>query len=491
MRSFASLGGVRGRVAIGACAATVLVLPSPAAAGTAELTTGLSYRAAGGERNRLSLSFERPNTFTLSDPAGVFPGRGCSRPDPADNTRVRCATPPDALLGGPRAVSVELGDGDDSADLDLGPVRDPDEEGIRFGVVVAGGSGGDRIVARGRSWYRVELDGGDGDDSLRGPALACADCGGIASDSTELPHGLKGGNGNDVVVAGASATVIDEGERTNGSDTIRGGRGHDTLTYANRGRRLEVDLDGRRDDGERGERDLIGRSVETVVGGRGDDLLIGDARDNALEGGPGRDVLLGGAGNDGLAGQRSVDNVTSTASDRLYGGRGDDFLLGSAGPNILVPGAGQDRVRGHAGIDQVRSRDRSIDFVECGGGGDLALIDGLDFYAPSCDRIRRTRPAAAIPLGVTLLPPGGSASTIAIVYCPYDGPRVCRGTLRIDSRRGSLGPLGFSIRRGHSRALRFAARPRLSPGERLRTSARSRDRLGRWRVLTYRGQRSP
>lgn len=95
---------------------------------------------------------------------------------------------------------------------------------------------------------------------------------------------------------------------TNGSDTLRGGRGADVFL-------------------------LLGGS-DRAFGRAGNDVICGGAGDDHLFGGPGRDRLYG-----------------DTGKDKLIGGTGNDLLVGGGGRDKLRGGFGKDRLRGEGGKD--------------------------------------------------------------------------------------------------------------------------------------------
>ena len=91
---------------------------------------------------------------------------------------------------------------------------------------------------------------------------------------------LIGGNGDDTLTGGAGANVLEGGP---GADTFNGSAGSDTASYerhVSTTSGVNVSLDGTRNDGLRGENDLVGTDVENVTGSRLHDVLLGD--DGAL-----------------------------------------------------------------------------------------------------------------------------------------------------------------------------------------------------------------
>jgi hypothetical protein len=144
-------------------------------------------------------------------------------------------------------------------------------------------------------------------DTLKGTSKKDVICGLGGNDRITGAGGddiIDGGTGNDTVYAGpGNDTLIGSA----GSDTLHGDSGTDTVTYADRTKAVTASLDGKRNDGQSGEKDLIGPSVENLTGGSGNDSLTGSTGRNVLRGGPGNDLLRGGAGADTLDGGSGSD----------------------------------------------------------------------------------------------------------------------------------------------------------------------------------------
>ncbi len=188
------------------------------------------------------------------------------------------------------------------------------------------------------------LDGGDGNDTIRG--LGGADF-------------ISAGSGNDWVEAG------------DGSDYVRGGSDNDTL-YAG---------DGLADEmlGEEGDDLLIGSNIgnDKLFGGTGDDRLYGQAGNDVIEAGDGHDLVDGGAGTDTIFGQAGNDQLYAGtgAGDFIRGGEGDDLIHGSNdGGDQLLGESGRDRINGYAGNDVI-SGGTGDDILEGGEGDDLISGD--------------------------------------------------------------------------------------------------------------------
>ena len=250
----------------------------------------------------------------------------------------------DTLDGGENTPGNDTLDGGNGADCLFGRAGDDKLIGGDGPDCLFGAGGSDALQGEGANDTLAggagtdTLDGGDGDDSLDGaePNLV----GGDGADT------LKGGTGADTLLGQAGDDRLDGGL---GPDVMRGGPDRDTVTYEDRAREVTVTLNDRPDDGEDGERDNVASDVEVVIGGTLDDTLSGDGQPNALAGGSGEDLVEGNAGIDALA-----------------GGDAPDVLLG---------------------------RDGVRDVVDCGGDGDLAIVDSEDTVR-NCATIDRGRTRA-------------------------------------------------------------------------------------------------
>jgi hypothetical protein len=440
-----------------AVALAALVAPAAGHAATAQAPSGeLAYTAGPGEANRLTLvagarEHGLPNnTVDLTDPAGIQPLAGCSRPIPGDNTRVRCTAD---LIG-----KIDLRDGADSADL-RGPI----------------------ILDR--------LEGGDGDDVLStrlvGPSYRPGDYVGTVT--------FVGGPGDDRMTGGGGGVdepdVFDEGAAPNGSDTIRGSG---TVDYSARRSGVRLNLDGRRNDGASGEGDELVGAFTSLKGGAGRDVLVGDRHDNVLDGGRGTDRIAGGGGADELVAGRG------RTRDRLAGGRGRDTLRGSGGRNRLNGGPGGDELLGGGGADRIDARDHATDSVVCGRGRDRVRLDRLDDYARDCERVRRRGAASAVVADLTEVTDqvmgGGETTAIADIVCPPDGPRRCTGRVKITAAGHVIGRKRFRLRRGHDTVFEADIPDGVSDRQ-VVVVVRTRDARGRSRTIrasaaTLPGERS-
>ncbi len=297
----------------------------------------VNYVAAAGESNALVLIFDALSmSVRVSDPgATISVGTGCV----LDGADAICQLDNDS--DDFWEPWVELGDGDDSADLS--------EAGY---VVAKGGAGNDQIVGGQEDSI---IEGGPGNDHL-------------------TSHGgmdyLTGGEGDDQIFLGAQS---DQGEGGPGNDTVNGGPGWDGL---------EGDLDA-----------SSGSGKDILIGGPGHDAVLAVGRYLRVT-----PTALVGQGNDTLVGVEKAmlsgdngDNVINARAWRgetlLLGFRGNDLIVGGSGNDFVFAGGGNDVVRGRSGRDELAggggadvlfSRDFLRDRVVGGPGRDRARVDRLD-----------------------------------------------------------------------------------------------------------------
>jgi serralysin len=137
-----------------------------------------------------------------------------------------------------------------------------------------------------------------------------------------------------------------------GDDTLIGGAGSDTASYAHSDADIQVRLNT--------------TSVQNTFGAGNDKLvsienLIGGSGDNIFTGSSGANVLDGGAGN-----------------DQLSGGGGTDTLIGGLGQDKLTGGSGADIFRFESVLDSLGgARDRIMDFTRGSDKIDLSEIDAI------------------------------------------------------------------------------------------------------------------
>jgi Ca2+-binding RTX toxin-like protein len=305
-----------------ACAATAEVrsVASPSGSG---VYPQVVFTGAPGEANRVSgiVDLFAAQTTFHDDAASISAGAGCM---PIDTHTVRCNAAITPL------VLFDVGDGNDA-------VRAPDNY-FAGGIVVNGGDGDDVLQGTGT------LNGGPGSDTLVGGPADDTLNGGAGADV------LHGQDGPDVLSGDGDGAGVEASVVAGSSDILDGGPGRDFASYEGRRTAVHANLN----DGTAtvaGERDRF-LGIESLRGGRGNDTLLGNGIGNTIEGGPGRDVLHGGDGDDVLDGGSAADKlfggrdsdhlVSSGVNDESDGASGNDYFEMTADPRHLVCGSGVD-----------------------------------------------------------------------------------------------------------------------------------------------------
>lgn len=133
--------------------------------------TSLHIVYSGGDGANVVTASLSGIAATLTDSAGVTPGKGCRRSDPFDQTTVVCklGNSKDETVEGPAgmAFEVSLGGGDDSFTFSDVPAR-PGVDDYGNGVAVDGGLGDDDLHTEQAGLLGSVLRGGLGDDQLFG-----------------------------------------------------------------------------------------------------------------------------------------------------------------------------------------------------------------------------------------------------------------------------------------------------------------------------------
>ena len=295
------------------------------------------------------------------------------------------------ITGNGGADTMITGDGDDTFV----------ETSFSANDVFTGGSGSDTVSYSSRSSsVTVTMDGAAANDGQSGEndsvdstvenVLAGSGSDSITGNSSD--NVITGGAGFDTLSGGDGNDTFAEGTGTSGADVFDGGNGADTVSYANRTSVITVTMDGvAANDGQSGENDSVGATIENVVGGTNNDVITGNNADNVLTGGPNWDTLNGGDGNDTFSEGSSTnggdtfnggtgvdvvdyslrsaalsvtmdgasandgaasesDNVGSTV-ENLIGGSAGDTVTGNASGNVITGGAGADSLDGSGGDD--------------------------------------------------------------------------------------------------------------------------------------------
>ncbi len=294
-------------------AVAVLALAAPAAASTALVNGGITYFAAPGEQNDVTIE-PTSGGFRISDPgATITAGNACTT---VDAHTVLCdpntATPP---------LSIGLGDMNDRVTVPAA---------LGLGSLITGDAGDDVLTGG------CNMNGGPGNDVLRGCDHGAFLDGGSGRDA------LYGGAGNDSLIATYSEAAHD-------ADIIDGGPGEDSLFQGNRNGPTTIDLSNpAAAQGEAGEGTTIA-GVEDFSGGSEPDTITGTDGPNRLQGGGGDDVLRGLGGDDTLDGDAGADTIDAGAGDDVITtardlyvdhvscGDGADLLPGADARDIVAP----------------------------------------------------------------------------------------------------------------------------------------------------------
>jgi len=391
----------------------------------------LSYIAAPGEANDLSITLEPDGTFDVVDTGAlVLEGAGCGA---ITETEAMCFPPAGAV------VSVDLGDGDDTATVN-GPR-----------ATVLGGPGDDVITAASFGAGPGDtLDGGPGNDQLTGGPGDDALIGGPGNDTLRGLGGDDSLSGDDDPLVGPGPFVMPAGgPAATGDDILDGGDGRDTVSYLARTEPVTVNLGQGSPAGQAGERDRL-FGVEDVLGGSGDDVLIGN-----------------GAGN------------------LLSGGAGDDHIDGAAGDDVVDGGPGLDAVHGGPGDDRIATGGESVASGDCGPGTDAVVAPRArtTTFGTDCERVLTSDGGGAAL--ITARPAALRAGFLLVdAACPST-VASCALALRFSTAAGGLGAGTLHLGAGQAGQMRVRVPPalvaRLRPGSRqtlVVASAAAGDPLG-------------
>ena len=301
--------------------------------GTPFTQVAITYSAAPGEVNRLTVSASGGQLVVRDEGAVIEPGKGCKA---ATGGGVGCAT----TEADGYTVEVLLGDGDDVATVTSSSSETevsggPGADRLTNPAGAVSGDDGDDVLAASKA------DGGAGNDVLDGGALR----GGAGDDSLTSGDGdgglLEGGPGNDTMAAGGGRDTVVAGP---GRDHVDGGDGTDTVSYLDATTGVTVDL-ANATAGSAGEPDTI-LGIESIIGSHHADRLSGTDADQKIEGGSGADAIEGRGGN--------------------------DDLIGNGGADVIDGGAGNDAI--HSGTTLGDFRDDAPGRILCGPGRDYTYF---------------------------------------------------------------------------------------------------------------------
>ena len=315
--------------------------------------------------------------------------------------------------------------------------------------------GDDTLTSTTGVGFALDIDGGDGNDTLDGGDDPDTITGGAGNDRITGDNNPGGTRDNSVGGDGDDTLVWNPGD---GDDTNEGGAGNDTIEVNGGGGGEQFTVKPSPTTG----RVLFDRTGPTPPGPF--NLDIGTAEQLVLNAGAGDDRITGASGLAGL--------ISST----FNGDDGNDRITGTDGA---------DRLFGGNGNDVIRSRDKRADRVNCGAGFDLARVDRRD-HVSGCNiviggrqRVRLIGNTAQVTLGR------------AVLRLRCVATRRCRGTVRL-LRRGRT--LGHRPLHGHAPAREDGAReaqregpaprrPRPAEGREDQAQINARDGAGNgWRT---------
>jgi Ca2+-binding RTX toxin-like protein len=200
-------------------------------------------------------------------------------------------------------VEAQGGTGDDHIDLRAatfdGGDLSPNMQFCCSTNAVSGGDGNDTVLAGPNDTL---ISGNDGNDTLTGGPGDDLINGGTGLDT------IAGAAGDDYLSGGDVFVVSPFSSTSDGADSIDGGLGSDTASYAGRTIGVSVDLKVAGGQGQANENDTF-TSVENVDGGNGDDTLTGNDASNIIWGNDGKDLIAGGRAFDEVHGGRDADSI--------------------------------------------------------------------------------------------------------------------------------------------------------------------------------------
>jgi hypothetical protein len=451
-------------VPAGASAATLARQADGTLVYTAAKTAVENHVGVQGSDDDSTITFYTSSGDPMNAPAG------CSPSDLYGGDVVTCDTP--------TAVRVELGAGDDDANVSDGlPVR----------VTLSGGPGADWLTAADEP---AVLDGGEGEDKLTGGEGDDVLRGGDGNDT------ILGNDGRDHIEGGSGDDLLaPDGHEHANADFVDGGPGVDRIEgdyssrFSDTDPPVAITFGGGADDGRPGEGDDL-RGVEKVWLNVGGSFTGSDGPDEFRLSQVGTPSTMNGRGGDDVL--RSGDGA-----DRLDGGAGNDSVDGGFGDDVLVGGPGRDTISGDLaggdcgplwckypwGNDTIDARDGEVDSITCGAGTDTVTADPQDAVAPDCEHVKRGGSAGSGPSG------GGSAAGAKLALSGH--PRLAKALRRGFSVRVKGATAGsrlkLTARAGRKVVARGSARVPARGGAvtvRLRFTAAGRKALKRKRKAT-------
>jgi Ca2+-binding RTX toxin-like protein len=263
--------------------------------------------------------------------------------------------------------------------------------------------------------FRLDVEGGDGNDSL---------------DGGDGPDLLSGGNGDDKITGDDNPDgTIDEARGDAGNDLMiwnpgddsdlnEGGEGDDT-----------AEVNGGGDERFTVKPGAAGRVAFDRTDPAPFSVDIGTTENLRLNAGDGKDRIKGAAG------------LAALIKSTLNGDDGSDRVTGTDG---------EDRLSGGKGFDIINSRDNAEDTVDCAGGFDLAFVDKRDFLR-GCEVVLGGALRVKTVGKVADVAGGSAAVTLRCV-----ATKRCKGKARLRRGGKTLAAGKFRMERGKNRTVRMA-----------------------------------
>jgi len=270
--------------------------------------------------------------------------------------------------------------------------------------------------AEGDTYEDIEnVIGSSGNDTFAASAAANTFTGGGGVDRVSYVHSTAGvtvdlstGQGSGGFAAGdkyigiVNATGSDHDDTfvaNNQGNNFQGGLGFDTVSYANAGGGVTVNLHSQSGSGSEATADTYS-SIENAIGSAHNDTFIASSDKNHFDGLGGINTLSYANSTAGV----NVNLATSSASgghaagdtfaniQNLIGSAHNDVLTGDANNNVLMGGGGADQFFGGGGFDTVSYQDSptgvSVDVgnTTLGAGRGTGIAQG-DVIANDVERI--------------------------------------------------------------------------------------------------------
>ena len=306
------------------------------------------------------------------------------------------------------------------------------------------------VVDQGMPGFKIDAEGGDGDDRIDG------------GDAADL---LSGGNGND--------RIVPDDNPAGTRDVARGDAGDDTIVW-NGGDDDDVNDGGEGNDtsevngADAPERFTLKPSA--TAGRVAFDRTSNNPAPFSIDIGTTERLLLNANGGDDVVlGSRGLAGLIAA---EFNGGDGDDAIRGTDA---------EDRLNGGKGRDVVNSRDKAEDLVDCGPGLDLARVDRRDFLR-NCNLIIGGHLKVRVD-GKKV----DVANGVAALRLKCAGTKACKGTVRLRHDGKTLAKGKFTIKNRSklvSLELNKKGRRLLAGGDKsVRVQIDAKDRKGNgWRA---------